>query len=492
CGGAPTNGLDQRGYPRDALCDIGAFEYYDRSISGWVWFDTDGDGIQDAGEVPGVGGVNVTLNPGGLVATTNSQGYYVFAGLPAGSYTATFSNLPADYGFTLQNQGGSDDLDSDPDPATGTTQAITLGSPPDNEHNWDAGIIPSDLTVTKSNSVGGNTWDWTLSINNNGSADMTFNASEVILVDELPAGPTYPAAAAVTLTGATGTMTCPIAAGVLTCTAATPVTIGYSGSIEVEIGGITADAGQYANSTGVCTVDPNDVVDEDDETNNDCNTDVITVLGEGTVQGSGGSGHGSVSTTTTVVTVTESAPEYITIAVDNPAAAGGETVTYTITAYNPKNIPLTDVVIYDIFHDLLGDFQIVSNTHGTAIISNDTLIVNGFTLQPGETATIIVTAIISDDYRAGDVIPNVAVLESPDASIHVSNLILIGDIANRSDGDSVSVMVMPGKLPETGGDLLATGDEPNRRGWIYALAGVALLIAAGWIVQRRLASRSAG
>ncbi|MBN1121924.1 MAG: hypothetical protein JXJ17_12655, partial [Anaerolineae bacterium] len=27
CGGAPTNGLDQRGYPRDALCDIGAFEY---------------------------------------------------------------------------------------------------------------------------------------------------------------------------------------------------------------------------------------------------------------------------------------------------------------------------------------------------------------------------------------------------------------------------------------------------------------------------------
>jgi hypothetical protein len=57
-------------------------------------------------------------------------------------------------------------------------------------------------------------------------------------------------------------------------------------------------------------------------------------------------------------------------------------------------------------------------------------------------------------------------------------------VANRSDGDSASVMVMPGELPATG------GDEPDRHGWLYALVGAVLLIAAGWIIRRRLVNRA--
>ncbi|MHB0756489.1 SdrD B-like domain-containing protein [Polaribacter sp. M15] len=57
-----------------------------------VWYDADGDGIQDAGE-SGLQGATVTLvskrpnfNPD-IVTTTDANGNYLFTGLPKGSYT---------------------------------------------------------------------------------------------------------------------------------------------------------------------------------------------------------------------------------------------------------------------------------------------------------------------------------------------------------------------------------------------------------------------
>ncbi|MDM7925864.1 MAG: choice-of-anchor D domain-containing protein [bacterium] len=92
-----------------------------------VWEDTDNDGIQDAGEL-GVPGVLVRLYTSGNVltasTTTNSDGFYYFGGLTAGSwYYVNFNGgLPGGYVIGRQNRGTNDDLDSDPAANTGNTE----------------------------------------------------------------------------------------------------------------------------------------------------------------------------------------------------------------------------------------------------------------------------------------------------------------------------------------------------------------------------------
>jgi uncharacterized repeat protein (TIGR01451 family) len=174
--------------------------------------------------------------------------------------------------------------------------------------------------------------------------------------------------------------------------------------------------------------------------------------------------------------------EYITVSVDNIIPTGGDTVTYTIIAHNPKAIPLTQVVIYDVFDERFDNVQLVSTTHGSGSFVKRTLTVSGFTLQPNETATIIVSAQITKDYRAGDVIPNIAALESPDASVHVSNLVLVGDNVTGNDGDSTTVLLFPSELPNT-------GETPFWRDpvlLVLALSGLLILSGTGAVLWRRL------
>ena len=98
-------------------------------ISDFVWNDINTNGIQDNGET-GIADVNVSLydcSDGSLIenTVTNASGYYNFTVNP-GSYFLGFE-LPAGYAFTMNDQG-SDDLDSDVDPATGNTSCITVQS----------------------------------------------------------------------------------------------------------------------------------------------------------------------------------------------------------------------------------------------------------------------------------------------------------------------------------------------------------------------------
>ena len=141
--------------------------------------------------------------------------------------------------------------------------------------------------------------------------------------------------------------------------------------------------------------------------------------------------------------------DFIFKTVDNPLAGVGETITYTIRARNPKSIPLTQVVIYDVFDERLTDVQLISTTHGVGNFNANTLTVSGFTLQPNEEVVIIASARIAS-LRAGDVIPNAAILESPDASVHVSNLALIGDLPRSNTGNAALLLVIPNQLPSTG------------------------------------------
>src|SRR5207248_2392513 len=112
------------------------------SIGDTVWSDSDRDGLQDPGE-PGAGGVTVRLlNGSGQLlrgTTTDGLGRYSFTGLLAGTYQVEFV-APADYAFTLCDQGTDDALDSDADPVTGRGVAITLGLG-QSRSDVDAGLL---------------------------------------------------------------------------------------------------------------------------------------------------------------------------------------------------------------------------------------------------------------------------------------------------------------------------------------------------------------
>lgn len=136
------------------------------SIGDKVWIDFNQNGIQDANE-PGVASVLVTLYDaaGNTVATTSTDAYgnYIFNNLSAGSYVVGFSNLPAGYQFTTQNNSTNTAVDSDPNVTTGKTGVITLLA---GEINLtiDAGIY----TLTPKSTLGDKVW---FDVNKNGIQD---------------------------------------------------------------------------------------------------------------------------------------------------------------------------------------------------------------------------------------------------------------------------------------------------------------------------------
>ncbi len=123
------------------------------SLGDYVWFDQDGDGIQETGEPP-VAGVAVTLftGTGVQVATTqtDANGLYLFATLTPGDYYVVFAP-PAGYQISPADQGTDDALDSDVNPTTRRTITTALVSG-ENDLTWDAGL-------TQTAALGGCTWD---------------------------------------------------------------------------------------------------------------------------------------------------------------------------------------------------------------------------------------------------------------------------------------------------------------------------------------------
>ena len=111
------------------------------TISGLVWNDTNGNGIQDEGE-PGLQYVILCLfdesNRGIWNLTTDENGRYSFTNLSAGNYSI-FVNLRKGYNYTQANQGTDDATDSDVDPATGRMGSITLAEN-ESQLDWDAGF----------------------------------------------------------------------------------------------------------------------------------------------------------------------------------------------------------------------------------------------------------------------------------------------------------------------------------------------------------------
>jgi hypothetical protein len=139
------------------------------SVGDFFWNDINGNGIQNSGEF-GVPGINVELiNSGGTVidrTTTNVNGYYLFTNIaPAAGYTVKFSNIPPGYQITPKDAGGSDNLDSDIDLATGISDAFTLSNN-ESKNNLDGAI--RQVLYTGNSTVGGIGW---YDIDNDGLQD---------------------------------------------------------------------------------------------------------------------------------------------------------------------------------------------------------------------------------------------------------------------------------------------------------------------------------
>jgi uncharacterized surface anchored protein len=116
-----------------------------------VWYDTNKNGVQDAGEA-GVQGVKVSLldAAGNVVTTqtTDASGNYLFTSLKPGTYSVQFdkTTLPTGYVFTSKDVG-SDAADSDADTSTGKTIQTVLDSG-ESDKTWDAGIVANPGSIS--------------------------------------------------------------------------------------------------------------------------------------------------------------------------------------------------------------------------------------------------------------------------------------------------------------------------------------------------------
>ncbi|CAN5909810.1 hypothetical protein BH11PSE8_BH11PSE8_00740 [soil metagenome] len=119
-----------------------------------IWYDTNGNGIQDTGET-GVAGVTVQLRAAGTdgvlgtaddvyrSTTTNASGNYVFGYLTPGTLYqvgVVTSSLPTGYQLTKQDAGTNDSADSDANVTTGWMQSVRLAAGEQNM-SFDAGVV---------------------------------------------------------------------------------------------------------------------------------------------------------------------------------------------------------------------------------------------------------------------------------------------------------------------------------------------------------------
>jgi uncharacterized repeat protein (TIGR01451 family) len=182
-----------------------------------VWLDTNGDGIQDAGEA-GIDGVDVTLVCASGTATvkTANGGEYFFSNATGGK--ATFMKMGESctvqvdgsqalldgYSLTAQNADGVTDnnsatdlRDSDAADNAGKAEvAFTVGNAGENNHTLDIGyksapVVTTDVSLVKvadkSEAKRGDTVVYTLTAANIGPD----TATDVAVTDKLPTGVTW-------------------------------------------------------------------------------------------------------------------------------------------------------------------------------------------------------------------------------------------------------------------------------------------------------------
>ncbi|MDZ7898303.1 MAG: SdrD B-like domain-containing protein [Arcicella sp.] len=157
------------------------------SIGDYVWFDANKDGLQTNGE-PVVSGVKVYLlnasNAKIDSTITDATGKYLFDSLLTGSYKVQFV-APKDTNVTVKGTNPSSGLDSNPNPVTGITDAVSidasfpLGNPARDNRSVDAG-----LTINLG-SIAGKTFDDNDKSNTQNTGDIDRPSVKVYLYKEV-------------------------------------------------------------------------------------------------------------------------------------------------------------------------------------------------------------------------------------------------------------------------------------------------------------------
>ena len=169
----------------------------------------------------------------------------------------------------------------------------------------------------------------------------------------------------------------------LNCESVGDVTIGVGDSFDVQFSVTPGSAGDLANprSGGVCEVDPDGVVHENDETNNDCtpNPDTVTVTDgpEMDVQG-GGASISDGDTTPGILNDTD----FGDVIVDGDTSFN----TFTITNTGGTTLNLTDNPRVTIGGTHAGDFTLTADAAATVAASGGTTTFE-VTFDPSATGT---------------------------------------------------------------------------------------------------------
>ncbi len=265
----------------EALCDPAPVE-----IGNYVWFDIDGDGVQDPDEAPVVGAtVNLYDSAGTLVGTTTTgpDGDYYFDVDANTDYVIRMDNA-SDFavGGVLDGWAatvadaapvgdGSDDVrDSDGVAAADGFPEITYtsGGAGENDHTLDFGFqAPFDLALTKQLADGtnlgsfapGETVTFTIEVFNQGAVD----ATDIAVVDYVPAGLTLADGNWTDNGDGTATLNTPIAGPL---TPATSTTVDISFTIDADASGTLVN---WAEIAGASDGDGNPATDIDSTPNTD-------------------------------------------------------------------------------------------------------------------------------------------------------------------------------------------------------------------------------
>ena len=267
--------------------DVGIAHF--AALGDTVFFDNNGDGVQDAGDA-GVANVVVNLLDGNgnpvvddagiaVSTTTDANGNYAFDELRPGDFQVQFV-APTGTGFTLQNVG-DDALDSDADPTTGLSQVVSLVSE-ENNTTIDAGLInnQADLVTVKTLNSGdatpeeGDIVTFEITVTNNGSG----TATSVFLTDFLPAGLTATADNGIVSQGsydpATGIF------GIGTLQVGESATLFLEGTVDAGQGGNT-----ITNTTTAATGDQVDPSTNGDDLNESVDVEAPVVIQRGSISG---------------------------------------------------------------------------------------------------------------------------------------------------------------------------------------------------------------